>query len=165
MMLQQMADRIAIEWLAAEYCRTLDLMDLDALAALFTADCVVEYGPADMMRSKGSANLRQSLERMWRYTRTAHHLANVQIHFESEDAATMTSALTAWHEGPDGDSWTLYGRYDDQVIRADGHWRFARRRLSVVGNGGGAAPNLNRFFRNPPPPGWNRPSEAALGGR
>ncbi len=35
------------------YCAHLDRMDLDALAALFTADCVVDYGPNRAYRATG----------------------------------------------------------------------------------------------------------------
>ncbi len=43
--LRHLEDKQAITEVLYAYCAHLDRMDLDALAALFTADCVVEYGP------------------------------------------------------------------------------------------------------------------------
>src|SRR5690349_18294394 len=70
-----------------KYCRALDLMDLEAIAVLFTEDCVVEYGPEERLRSKGAAGVAASLQRLWRWRRTSHHLSNIQIRFEGADRA------------------------------------------------------------------------------
>jgi ketosteroid isomerase-like protein len=156
-------DRVAIEDLLVRYCRHLDEMDLDALAALFTPDCVVEYGPGRLMTSHGSAQLRSSLERMWRWRRTAHHLANVEIDFGAGgDDAVARSAVTAWHERPDGSTGTVLGRYTDHVRRLPAGWRIARRRMEMVGNDAGFDVNLYRFERQAPPDGWTPPSPADL---
>ena len=79
--LRELVDRQQIAELLNEYCRALDVMDLDAVAAVFTEDCVVEYGPEERLRSRGAAGVAQSLQRMWRWARTSHHLSNVQIAF------------------------------------------------------------------------------------
>ena len=43
--IERILDRQAIADLLTEYCRALDLMDLETIAKIFTADCRVEYGP------------------------------------------------------------------------------------------------------------------------
>ena len=58
------ADRHAVEEVLVDYCRHLDRMDLDALAALFTEDCRVVFGPDPNLRAEGRAALRQSMARM-----------------------------------------------------------------------------------------------------
>ena len=89
--IERILDRQAIGELLTEYCRALDLMDLDAIAKVFTADCRVEYGPEERLTSHGAAGVAKSLERMWRWARTSHHLSNIQIDFEGADEARAIS--------------------------------------------------------------------------
>ena len=79
--LRQLSDRDEIAFVLNEYCRALDAMDLDAVASLFCADCVVEYGPEERLQSRGRVALRKGLERLWRWTRTSHHMSNIQVSF------------------------------------------------------------------------------------
>lgn len=153
----RLADRQAITDVLVEYCRALDLMDLRALAALFTEDCVVEYGPGEFLRSRGSAALGKSLERMWRWSRTSHHLSNVLIRFKGDDAAVSSSYVHAWHQRPDGSTATIFGQYHDRLVRQERGWRIAERRMLMNGCDAGFTVNINRLERMPPPPGWRAP--------
>lgn len=151
------ADRQAITDVLVEYCCALDVMDLPALAALFTDDCVVEYGPGEFLQSHGSAALAKSLERMWRWSRTSHHLSNVLIRFDGSDAALSRSYVHAWHERPDGSTATIFGQYHDRFVRREQLWRIAERRMLMNGCDAGFTVNINRLERMPPPPGWRAP--------
>ena len=151
------ADRQAIADVLVEYCCALDLMDLPALAALFTDDCVVEYGPGEFLQSHGSAALAKSLERMWRWSRTSHHLSNVLIRFDGSDAAFCRSYVHAWHERPDGSTATILGQYHDRFVRQERLWRIAERRMLMNGCDAAFTVNINRLERMPPPPGWKAP--------
>lgn len=151
------ADRQAITDVLVEYCCALDLMDLPALAALFTDDCVVEYGPGEFLQCHGSAALAKSLERMWRWSRTSHHLSNVLIRFDGSDAALSRSYVHAWHERPDGSTATIFGQYHDRFVRREQLWRIAERRMLMNGCDAGFTVNINRLERMPPPPGWRAP--------
>ena len=153
----RLADRQAIADVLVEYCCALDIMDLPALAALFTDDCVVEYGPGEFLRSRGSAALAKSLERMWRWSRTSHHLSNVLIRFDGRDAARSRSYVHAWHERPDGSTATIFGQYRDRFVRRERCWRIAERRMLMNGCDAGFTVNINRLERRPPPPGWRAP--------
>ena len=126
--LRQLCYREEITWVLNEYCNALDRMDLPRLSALFTSDCVVEYGPEEWLRSRGAANLEQSLARMWRWARTSHQLSNVQIEFSGDDEAIVQSYVQAWHERPDGVMGTIFGQYHDRFLRVDAGWRIAGRR-------------------------------------
>ena len=147
----ELLDRQQITELIHEYCRTLDAMDLDALVALFTEDCVVDYGPEPRLRSAGSARLRTDLSRMWRWSRTSHHSSNVQVSFPSRDTATACSYVLAWHERPDGTTATMMGQYHDELVRQDGRWRIARRRQVLTGNDAGFTVGINPFERRSDP--------------
>jgi hypothetical protein len=75
--LQQLVHRQQISDVLITYCNALDKMDLTAIEALFTDDCFVDYGPGKLFQSRGAAALAKSLERMWRWSRTSHHLSNI----------------------------------------------------------------------------------------
>ena len=159
--LRQLCDTEAITRVLNEYCNALDRMDLARLCALFTEDCLVEYGPEEWLRSRGAANLEKSLARMWRWARTSHHLSNVQIEFTGDGEAGVQSYVQAWHERPDGSTATVFGQYHDRFVRQDAGWRIAERRMLMNGSDRGFAVNVNPLERLPPPPGWRPPAGAA----
>ena len=155
--LQRLCDTGEIARVLNEYCNALDRMDLPRLCALFTEDCLVEYGPEDWLRSRGAADLEKSLARMWRWARTSHHLSNVQIDFPGDSEAQARSYVQAWHERQDGTTATIYGQYHDRFVRREAGWRIAERRMFMNGSDSGFRVNIARFERKPPPPGWRPP--------
>jgi 3-phenylpropionate/cinnamic acid dioxygenase small subunit len=156
--MQVLVDHRAISNLLIDYCRLLDRMDLPGLAALFTQDCRVEYGPDERLNSQGAAALEASLQRMWRWARTSHHLSNVRIIFDDADHARANSYVHAWHERPDGSSATILGQYDDRLVRLANGWRISRRRMVMNGCDAGFRVAIHPFERIPPPPGWVAPN-------
>jgi 3-phenylpropionate/cinnamic acid dioxygenase small subunit len=158
--LQQLQDRIDIETVLIQYCRYIDRVDLDPLAALFTEDCFVEYGPDANFSSQGRAKLRRDLERMWRYRRTAHQMSNIEIVFISDDEAHALSAVIAWHELPENQNREvvmLYGRYDDTLVRTEAGWRIRRRKLMNAGGDRVFEATIYPCERLPAPKGWSWP--------
>jgi ketosteroid isomerase-like protein len=154
---RELIDRQQINEVLIEYCGALDQMDLARLAALFTDDCVVNYGPDPRLQSRGASALRKSLQRMWRWSRTSHHLGNVLIEFSCENEALVRSYVFAWHERPDGSTATIFGQYHDAFVREDGRWRIAERRMLMNGCDAGFTVNINRLERQPAPRGWVAP--------
>lgn len=153
----ELLNRRWIEDLLVDYCRHLDRMELEALATLFTADCRVTYGPDPRLAAVGREALASSLARMWRWRRTAHHLANVRIWLDGSDAARAESCVHAWHERPDGRTATVYGRYLDIVKRTPEGWRIAERRMDMNGADANFRVAIPEAARQPPPPGWQPP--------
>ena len=149
-LLHRLVERQAITDILIEYCTALDRMDLGRLASLFTADCVAEYGPEEWLRSRGREALEQSLARMWRWSRTSHHLSNVQVDFRGDDEAFVRSYVHAWHESGDGSSATILGQYHDRFVRGDEGWRIAERRMVMNGSDAGFKVN-NQPLRAAPP--------------
>jgi len=151
---QELLDKQAITEVLFAYCAHLDRMDLDALAALFTEDCVVDYGPEPRLQSHGAGGLRRDLARMWRWARTSHHLSNVVVTLESDGRhARASSYVIAWHERPDGSTATMMGQYQDQLVREGDRWRITRRRQELTGSDAGFDVSINRFERLPRPAG------------
>lgn len=150
--LRELLDKQAITEVLNGYCALLDRMDLEALAELFTSDCVVDYGPGPNMRSNGSLGLRHDLARMWRWARTSHHLTNVMIELDDDGShARSVSYVFAWHEMPDGSTATMMGQYHDFFVRDEDAWRIHSRRQVLTGNDQGFSVKINQFERLPRP--------------
>lgn len=151
------ADRHGIVDVLVDYCRMLDRMDLEGLSYLFTADCEVIFGPDPRLRASGRGNLRRSMERMWRWRRTAHHLSNIRIWADGMDAARAESYVHAWHEAPDGTTAEVFGIYRDCLIRSRDGWRIAHREMEMNGSQGAFRVQIPRAERAAPPSDWVPP--------
>jgi len=163
--LQALVFRQQIHDVLVRYCVALDRMDLDELASLFTENCRVSYGPDERLNSNGANGLKQSLERMWRWARTSHHLTNVRIDFDGAEEADVTSYVIAWHERPDGSDATVYGQYRDRFVRRDGRWLIAARTMLMNGSDAGFTLELHRLDRREAPADWAAPDIDDIGGR
>lgn len=125
------ADREAIRELLFAYCRACDANDPGAVAACFTVDCRADYGPD--AREPGAAARRAQAERdLGLFEATSHLLGNVSIELDGGDRARATSVVHAWHRPRHGEPWTLYGRYEDVVVRHTAGWLIDERRLLVA---------------------------------
>jgi ketosteroid isomerase-like protein len=149
-------DTAAITAVLTDYCRFLDRMDLPALGRLFTPDAKVIYGPDPRLAAEGREALVASLARMWRWKRTAHHLANVRVWVEG-DTARAESAVHAWHEAADGSDAEIFGLYHDRLVRTGEGWLIAERRMEMQGSRGGFRVPIPPAHRAAPPPGWTPP--------
>src|SRR4029079_8267799 len=106
-------DRQAIADLIHAYCFHFDNNEPEAVAALFTADAVGDYG-AEAATIVGAdaiaATIAVGLVRT--FLATSHHVSNIQIAFDDREHARSVSYLYAWHRyvdgSPDGELW---GRY------------------------------------------------------
>jgi ketosteroid isomerase-like protein len=132
---RELADRQAIADLIHAYCRHFDNNEPAAVAALFTADATVDYGP-EVPTIVGSAAIGSTiavgLERT--FAATSHHVSNIELSFEGPDAARAVTYLYAWHRyvdgSPDGELW---GRYLHSFTRTDAGWRISRIVLQAAG--------------------------------
>ncbi len=132
---RQLLDREAVTDLVHEYCRLFDENRPADVAALFTDDATVDYGPESetlVGREHIARTIAVGLART--FAATSHHVSNVQVVLEGDDARS-TCYLYAWHryvDGlPDGELW---GRYRHRFVRtADAGWRIAELRLEAAG--------------------------------
>ena len=156
-LIKKILDEREITALLVEYCRALDYMDLNAIAELFSEDCVVEFGPDDQLNSSGPKAVAKSLERMWRWERTSHHLSNVSIHFNGSYKASSISYVLAWHERPDKTTATIYGQYHDEFRRENDRWVITKRTMFMNGSDSGFTVNIFPFKRKTAPKNWISP--------
>ena len=71
--------------------------------------------------------------------------------------AVANSYVIAWHERPDGTTATVFGQYEDKLLRTQDGWRLTRRRQTMNGNDKGFTVNLFPAERREPPAGWVAP--------
>jgi ketosteroid isomerase-like protein len=131
----ELVDRQAITDLIHAYCYHFDRNEPAEVAALFTPDATVDYGPetatilgADAIASTIAVGLEQT------FAATSHHVSNIQITLERADRARSVTYLYAWHRyvdgSPDGELW---GRYLHRFARTDAGWRIAELVLQAAG--------------------------------
>ena len=133
--LSELLDRQAITDLIHAYCYHFDRNEPEAVAALFTADATIDYGPESATIVGAAAiapTISVGLERI--FAATSHHVSNIQITFEGPDVARSVSYLYAWHRyvdgSPDGELWGCYRHRFERT--ADG-WRIAELLLQAAG--------------------------------
>jgi ketosteroid isomerase-like protein len=132
---RELADRQAIADLIHAYCEHFDANEPEAVAALFTEDATVDYGPEVPPVVGGAAigpAIAVGLERT--FAATSHHVSNIRIELDGANTASSVAYLYAWHRyvdgSPDGELW---GRYRHTFRRTEAGWRIASLRLEAAG--------------------------------
>jgi ketosteroid isomerase-like protein len=132
---RELVDRQAIADLVHGYCYHFDNNEPDAVAALFTGDATVDYGPeaptivgADAVAQTIAVGLERT------FAATSHHVSNIQLVFDGPDRAHGVTYLYAWHRyvdgSPDGELWA---RYHHRFERTEAGWRIAELVLRAAG--------------------------------
>lgn len=133
--LQELIDREAIAGLIRAYCFHFDRNEPDAVAAVFTEDAVVDYGPESRLLVGVSA-IRTAVATGLANTfaATSHHVSNMEIRFTSPDTASSVCYLYAWHRyhsgAPDGELWA---QYHHDFVRDPQGWKMSRLVLKAAG--------------------------------
>jgi uncharacterized protein (TIGR02246 family) len=127
---KRMEDREAIHALFMRYRQCLDEKDFGGYAALFAEDgeFVAMGGTA-----KGRAGIQELVDGMRGSLLTAvvgddlHIVVNPEIAVDG-DRATARSTWIYLVRGDDGEpTLSKVGHYEDELVREEGSWRFARR--------------------------------------
>jgi ketosteroid isomerase-like protein len=127
-------DRLALTDLFHAYAFHFDRNEPEAVAALFTDDAVVDYGPEvapivgrPMILERVGAGLRDT------FAATSHHVSNVMVAVTDATTATGVAYLYAWHRYRDGSpDGYLWGQYHDGFRRTPEGWRIASLQLRAV---------------------------------
>jgi hypothetical protein len=121
------ADELGIRRTLAEYCHHCDDGNFDELVALFAPHAVLAYGDSQAL---GQAELRAFfLERQGLADQRGKHLTlNSVVDIDGNRARVLSDFL--YLRIVDGVLTPVYaGRYRDDLVGADGRWRFARREI------------------------------------
>jgi ketosteroid isomerase-like protein len=133
--LRELLDRQQIADLIHAYCTHFDANEPELVAALFTADATIDYGP-EAAAIVGAAAIAPTIAigLANTFAATSHHVSNIRISFAGSDAASSVSYLYAWHRyvdgSPDGELW---GRYDHRFRRTEEGWRISELLLRAAG--------------------------------
>ena len=151
--LRRLIDRQEIADLIHDYCIHVDRYEPEKVAALFTEDCITDYGAA----FGGAVVGRRRVERGCGYTlagwqATSHHVSNIRLWFEGDDAARSITYLHAWHEVDEHTpAFQIWGEYHDRFVRTEQGWRISERRFRAVGQENGDNPIEGIGRRTPDP--------------
>lgn len=125
--MSRLEDRAAIHDLFTRYCCALDNGEVDTVVGCFTEDAVLKSPVIDI---KGHDDIRAFAGRFAAQraagTQFRHMLTNIAVALDG-DHATATAYLLVLIS-TDGNHRTLPpGRYECELVKARGEWRFARR--------------------------------------
>jgi hypothetical protein len=129
MEIQQIVDREAIREILFRYCRGVDRKDRAKLEQVYWPDAIDDHvhvtlsGPAyvdHVLRATGEM-------------RTAHHLTNILIEFDTTSSARCETYFLGLHEMPGDDGAIEFvlisGRYLDRFEKRGEEWRIGHRAL------------------------------------
>jgi hypothetical protein len=137
--LQELLDRERIRALASDYALAVDKRDYETLRGLFLPDArlaIYAGDPApDALRfeARGQDAILRALRAIERYAVTTHQLGGQTVSFSNDRARAETRCLASHLYLRAGARWNLEMaiRYQDELVRTGGGWRFAERALAV----------------------------------
>ena len=127
---QRLEDREAIGALFMRYRHCLDEKDFSGYAALFAND-------GEFVAAGGSASGREQIEELVDGMRGSlltavagddlHIVVNPDIEIDGDRASARSTWIYLVRDDAGGPSLCKVGHYEDELVREDGEWRFARR--------------------------------------
>jgi hypothetical protein len=130
-------ERAAIENLEARYLFALDFKDHDLYVTTFTEDGVLDVGNGPVV---GREAIKAAVANM---PGGRHHVTNLVLRIDGDRA----TGRAAWmHTGKNAEGRTTiggFGHYEDDLVKVNGEWLFARRRIYNEGRDEWAAPPGN----------------------
>jgi hypothetical protein len=130
-------ERALIENLQARYLFALDFKDHDLYVTTFTPGGILDVGNGEIV---GREAIKAAVANM---PGGRHHVTNLVLRVDGDRATSRASWL---HTGTNAEgSMTIggYGHYEDDLVKVDGEWLFAKRRIYNEGNAAWAAPPGN----------------------
>ena len=124
---QDWIEKMAIQELFARYAHAIDDLKPEAWVACFSPDGVFQVGRRAM---KGQAALRGYADVHVQEVRCRHMMANFLYRVEGEQATGQCSML-ATLATPGGYKIFAQGRYVDRLVKHDGEWLIAHRRVET----------------------------------
>ena len=129
-------DLADIHQLINRYSVAMDMRRWELFDDVFLPDAeIIINGSRFWPAWRGVALIREAIE-LCDYTQ--HINASTLVEFESEDRATGTTSVHAWHRSAsDGKTLENLGRYHDLYVRTPAGWRIARRdeRVPITSSG------------------------------
>ena len=123
---QELSDRFEIQDLIARYSQLLDRRAWDDMDALFTADCVLDYTSTGAIKGSWPEHKAYDMEVLTPFKGTQHVMGLPVIHVDGD---TATARTICFNPMIINDKKLFYVGlwYDDELVRTDTGWRFAKR--------------------------------------
>jgi uncharacterized protein (TIGR02246 family) len=130
------ADRAEIHALLTDYGATLDARDFDGFAELFAKDGVYVAGTGEGIKGPQAGALMKRIfaENALGFREPNFHLFfNEVVTLDGPDKAHATSmSLYMVPDEKGAPAAALMARYNDELVREDGAWKFARREVQSL---------------------------------
>ena len=156
-------DRAAIEDLHGRYLFAFDWQDADTYASTFAPDGVLDYGAGEIKgRESIAAFIREGRQRT-EQTRAntpegqrppggRHIISNIVVDVDGDRARSL-AYWTHMTSGADGyGTVDFWGHYEDDLVKVDGQWLYARRRIYNQAIPEWSAQDANPVLNPSPPP-------------
>jgi hypothetical protein len=164
-------DRAMIEDLQARYLFAFDWNDAQGYSGTFTEDGILDYGGGEIKGRKAIAGFIEQGAASRAQARAAtpagerpsvgrHIISNIVVKIDGDKArglaywTHMTSDKTGYG------TVDFFGHYEDEMVKVNGEWLFARRRIYNEAIPEWAA-QLKNPVVNPSPPPKQRPPSGA----
>jgi uncharacterized protein (TIGR02246 family) len=129
--LRELVDERAIARLMVDYFDAVDALDPFRAVGIFTDDVEGDFMTGRLYHGR-QAIARALGKILLQYERTSHHITNHKAVIAG-DTATALTYIYAFHRmrGSD-DTWHLWARHSDELVRSDGGWRVRKRVLVAI---------------------------------
>jgi uncharacterized protein (TIGR02246 family) len=162
-------DRALIEDLQARYMFAFDYGDPEGYAGTFTSDGVLDYGGGEIKGREAIAKFIAAGRKRTEEARAktppgqqptvGRHIINNMVIKVDGNKAHGVAYWTHMTSGADGRGTVdFFGHYEDEMVKVDGEWLFARRRIYNEAIPEWASQYVNPVKTPSPPPKYRKPS-------
>jgi 3-phenylpropionate/cinnamic acid dioxygenase small subunit len=123
---QELSDRFEIQDLIARYSQLLDRRAWDEMDALFTVDCVLDYTSTGAIKGSWPEHKAYDMEVLTPFKGTQHVMGLPVIHVDGDTASARTICFNPMIIN-DKKLFYVGLWYDDELVRTETGWRFAKR--------------------------------------
>jgi ketosteroid isomerase-like protein len=124
---EYIADDVAIRALTHAFADAANRRDVVAFESLWDDDCVWEIGAPLPSSATGPANAAALLGKLWEPLEFFVHQVHSGVVVIDEDRATARWTVQETGRRRDGGPYNNHAFYEDELVKREGTWRFARR--------------------------------------
>ena len=129
-------DRSSIEDLQARYLFAMDFGDPDLYVTLFTEDGVLDIGNGEIRGRKAIRDViakmpnSRTTENGLRPASGRHNISNIVLKVNGDKATGRAYWFHYSNDNPERRGvFSGYGHYEDELVKVNGQWLFAKRRI------------------------------------